>query len=67
MGVFLFLFSLLHPISSFIYLSIYIYLPTHLPTYLSIYGSTALVDLGHFCSFLIYVQTVGLPGRGISP
>jgi hypothetical protein len=35
--------------------------------YLSIYGSTALVDLGRFFSFLIYTQSVGLLGRGISP
>jgi hypothetical protein len=35
--------------------------------YLSIYGSTALVDLGRFFSFLIYTQSAGLLGRGISP
>jgi hypothetical protein len=35
--------------------------------YLPIYGSTALVDLGPFFSFLIYTQSVGLLGRGISP
>jgi hypothetical protein len=29
-----------------------------------IYGSTALVDLGRFYSFLIYTQSVGLLGRG---
>jgi hypothetical protein len=34
--------------------------------YLSIYGSTALVDLGRFFSFLIYTQSTGLLGRGIS-
>jgi hypothetical protein len=34
---------------------------------LSIYGSTALVDLGRFFSFLICTQSVGLLGRGISP
>jgi hypothetical protein len=33
----------------------------------SIYGSTALVDLGRFFSFLIYTQSVGLLGLGISP
>jgi hypothetical protein len=33
---------------------------------LSIYGSTALVDLGRFFSFLIYTQSVGPLGRGIS-
>jgi hypothetical protein len=32
-----------------------------------IYGSTALVDLSRFLSFLIYIQSVGLLGRGISP
>jgi hypothetical protein len=32
----------------------------------SIYGSTALVDLGRFFSFLIYTQSVGLLRRGIS-
>jgi hypothetical protein len=32
----------------------------------SMYGSTALVDLGRFFSFLIYTQSVGLLGRGIS-
>jgi hypothetical protein len=39
---------------------------THLLT-LSIYGSTALVDLGPLFSFLIYTQTVGILGLGISP
>jgi hypothetical protein len=34
---------------------------------LSICGSTALMDLGRFFSFLIYIQSVGLLGRGISP
>jgi hypothetical protein len=34
---------------------------------LSIYGCTALVDLGRFFSFLIYTQSVWLLGRGISP
>jgi hypothetical protein len=33
----------------------------------SIYGSTALVGLGRFFSFLIYTQSVGLLGRVISP
>jgi hypothetical protein len=33
---------------------------------LSIYGSTALVDLGRFFSFLIHKQSVRLLGRGIS-
>jgi hypothetical protein len=33
-------------------------------SYLSICGSTALVDLGSFFSFLIYTQSVGLFGRG---
>jgi hypothetical protein len=33
----------------------------------SIYGSTAFVDLGRFFSFLIYTQSVGLLGQGISP
>jgi hypothetical protein len=32
----------------------------------SIYGCTALVDLGRFFSFLIYAQSVGLLRRGIS-
>jgi hypothetical protein len=32
-----------------------------------IYGSTALVDLGRFFSFLIYTQLVGLLGQRISP
>jgi hypothetical protein len=35
--------------------------------YSSVYGSTALVDLCRFFSFLIYIQSVGLHGRGISP
>jgi hypothetical protein len=34
---------------------------------MTIYVSTALVDLGRFFSFLIYTQSVGLLGRGISP
>jgi hypothetical protein len=39
-----------------------------LSSYLSIYGCTALEDLGHFLfSFLIYIQSVGLFGWGISP
>jgi hypothetical protein len=42
-------------------------LSVYLSIYLSIYGSTALVDLGRFFSFLIYTQSVGLLGRGISP
>jgi hypothetical protein len=37
-----------------------------LPIYLSTYGSIALVDLGRFFSFLIYTQSVGPLGRGIS-
>jgi hypothetical protein len=40
-------------------ISVKIYLPT--------YGSTALVYLGRFFSFLIYTQSVGFLGRGISP
>jgi hypothetical protein len=36
----------------------------YLSIYLSIYGSTALVDLGRFFSFLIYIQSIGLLGRG---
>jgi hypothetical protein len=35
--------------------------------YLSLYGSTILVDFGSFFSFLIYIQSVGVLGRGISP
>jgi hypothetical protein len=38
-----------------------------LSIYLSIYGFTALVDLGRFFSFLIYTQSLGLFGRGFSP
>jgi hypothetical protein len=38
----------------------------NLKTYLSLYDSTALVDLGRFFSFLIYAQSAGLLGRGIS-
>jgi hypothetical protein len=38
----------------------------YLSIYLSIYGSRALVDLRRFFSFLIYTQSVGLLGRGIS-
>jgi hypothetical protein len=36
-------------------------------SYISTYGSTALVDFGCFFSFLIYTQSVGLLGRGVSP
>jgi hypothetical protein len=32
-----------------------------------LYGYTALVDFGQFFSFLIYTQSAGLLGRGISP
>jgi hypothetical protein len=35
--------------------------------FLSIYGSTALVDFGRLFSFLIYSQSVGFLGWGISP
>jgi hypothetical protein len=35
--------------------------------HLSIYGSTVLVDLGRLFNFLIYTQSVGLLGGGISP
>jgi hypothetical protein len=46
--------------------------PKHLSTYItilkvgnfSIYGSTTLVGLGRFFSFLISTRSVGLPGRG---
>jgi hypothetical protein len=34
---------------------------------ISIYGSTALVDLGSFFSFLISTQSIGHLGRGIIP
>jgi hypothetical protein len=37
------------------------------PFYLPIYGSTVLVDLGRFSGFLIYIQSVELLGREISP
>jgi hypothetical protein len=43
------------------------YFPLYLSIYLSIYGSTALVDLGRFFSFVIHTQSVGLLGRWISP
>jgi hypothetical protein len=46
-----------------IYLSIYL----SIYSYLSTYGSTVLVYLGRFFSFLIYTQLVGLLGRGITP
>jgi hypothetical protein len=39
----------------------------HLSIHKSIYGCTVLVDLGRFFSLLIYTQSVGLLGRGISP
>jgi hypothetical protein len=32
-----------------------------------LFGFIALVDLGRFFSFLIYTQSIGLLGRGISP
>jgi hypothetical protein len=39
-----------------------------LSIYLSIYGlQSFLLDLGRFFSFLIYIQSVGHLGRGISP
>jgi hypothetical protein len=40
---------------------------SYLSIYLSVCGSTALVDLGHFFSFLTYTQSVGFLGRRISP
>jgi hypothetical protein len=43
------------------------YLSMYLSVYLSIYGSAVRVYLGRFFSFLIYTQSVGLLGRGISP
>jgi hypothetical protein len=39
----------------------------HLAIMLSIYGSTALVDLGRYFSLLSYTQSVGLLGWAISP
>jgi hypothetical protein len=45
----------------------YISVPVSRKMQLSIYGSTALVELGRFFSFLICTQLVGLLGRGISP
>jgi hypothetical protein len=48
------------------------YLPTHPPTHPSIHPSiylwpySPLLDLSHFLSFLIYTQSVGLLGQGIS-
>jgi hypothetical protein len=42
-------------------------LSTHIHTYIHTYGYTALVDIDRFFSFLIYIQSVGLIGRGISP
>jgi hypothetical protein len=50
---------ILHALLHVVYLSISISI--------SVYGSTALVDLGRFFSFLIYTQSLGLLGRGISP
>jgi hypothetical protein len=47
------------------YLSIYVSVRPSVS--LSVYCCTALVDLGHFSSFLIYTQSVGLLGWGISP
>jgi hypothetical protein len=44
-----------------------IYLSICLSIYLSIYDCTALADFGRFFSFLMYTQSVGLLGRGISP
>jgi sensor histidine kinase YesM len=46
-----------------VYLSIYvcIYLSMYVSIYLSIYGSTSLVDLGRFFSFLILYTFVKSP------
>jgi hypothetical protein len=52
-------------VHKFCYLSIY--LSIYLSVCLSIYGSTVLVGLGRFFSFLMHTQSVGLLGRGISP
>jgi hypothetical protein len=38
----------------------------HFLVYLSLYGSTTLVDLAPSISFLIYTQSLGLLGQGIS-
>jgi hypothetical protein len=35
-----------------------------MPVYLSLYDSTALMDIGHFFSFLIHTKSVELLGRG---
>jgi hypothetical protein len=35
-------------------------------SYLSLYGSIFLLNLGRFFSSIIYTQSVGFPGRGIS-
>jgi hypothetical protein len=45
---------------NFIFLYYYYY-------YYYYYGSTALVDLGRFFSFLIYTQSIALLGRVIGP
>jgi hypothetical protein len=47
-------------------LSIYISIYPSIYVYLSIYGSTALLDLGRFISFLMYSQSIGHLERGIS-
>jgi hypothetical protein len=38
-----------------------------LPPSLTLYGSTTLMELDHFFSFLSYAQSVEVLGRGISP
>jgi hypothetical protein len=56
-------------ISLSMYLSIHlsVCLSVRLSLYVSIYGFAALVDLGRFFGFLIYIQSLGLIGRVISP
>jgi hypothetical protein len=53
--------------SNTIFLSAILYIYSRNGFCLSIYGWTALVDLGRVFSFLICTQPVGLLGRGISP
>jgi hypothetical protein len=41
-----------------------VHIQSHTSSLQFIYGSTALVDLGRFFSFLIYRESVWFPGRG---
>jgi hypothetical protein len=63
-----FFFALFQKFAAILFVSLFAFWQIITSIYLSIYDSTVLLlDLGRFFSFLIFTQSVGLLGRGISP